>query len=247
MSDAPVLIRARDLALGYGERRVLSGVSLDVHRGEFWVFLGANGSGKTTFLRALLGIVAPLAGSLWLDPELAGRERIGFVPQRCELNPSRPTTVREFVSLGLVGTHVEARARAGRLTRALERCGLAGLERADYWSLSGGQRQRALVARALVRAPAMLALDEPMSHLDDDTAESLLGDLVAMNRTDGITLLLVTHDAAVAEAHASHVALFRDGTAIAGDRRLIGEHGAGIETAPSRASAIREPHGGDAE
>lgn len=215
--SGPPLVRARGLVLGYGERAIVRGVSLELRAGEFWCLLGANGSGKTTFVHALLGILAPLAGTLELDPERAAHSRIGFVPQRCEANPALPTTVREFVLLGLVGTGVRgATERRARLAAALARMGLAGLATHDYWALSGGQRQRALVARALIREPSILILDEPMNHLDDRGEESLLRDLTSLHRDAGLTLIFVTHDAALAERHASHVAYFRDGAVVAG-------------------------------
>lgn len=210
-SAAP-LLRAAGLRLAYDARDVLRGATLEVRRGEFWFLLGSNGSGKTTFLRALLGIVTPRDGDLWLSPELHGHQGIGFVPQHCDINPSLPTTVREFVSLGLVGLRVPRAQRPARIARALERVGLALLIGQDYWSLSGGQRQRALVARGLVREPALLVLDEPMNHLDPEAEESLLRDLVKLNRNDGLALLLVTHDVAMAERHATHIATFRAGT-----------------------------------
>lgn len=206
--DDGFLLRATDLRLAYGAREVLHGATLEVRRGEFWFLLGGNGSGKTTFLRALLGIVKPRGGQLWLSPELRGREGIGFVPQHCEINASLPTTIREFVSLGLVGLRVPRSEHAARVTRAIERVGLGALAGRDYWALSGGQRQRALVARGLVREPLLLILDEPMNHLDPDAEESLLADLVELNRRDGLALLLVTHDVAMAERHATHVATF---------------------------------------
>lgn len=208
---ADVLLRVEGLRLAYGARDVLHDASLEVRRGEFWFLLGGNGSGKTTFLRSLLGIVPPRAGRLWLSPALHGRAGIGFVPQHCDINPSLPTTVREFVSLGLVGLDVPRAARAPRLARALERVGLSALAARDYWSLSGGQRQRALVARGLVREPLLLILDEPMNHLDPDAEESVLADLVQLNRSDGLALLLVTHDVAMAERHATHIATFGGG------------------------------------
>jgi len=205
------LIHAEALDLAYGADHVLRGAGLQVQRGEFWFLLGGNGSGKTTFLRALLGILPPRAGRLRLSPALHGRAGIGFVPQHCAINPSLPTTVREFVSLGLVGLQVARSDRATRLERALERVGLAALVDRDYWSLSGGQRQRALVARGLIREPLLLILDEPMNHLDPDAEESLLHDLVELNHRYGLALLLVTHDVAMAERHATHIATFADG------------------------------------
>jgi ABC-type Mn2+/Zn2+ transport system ATPase subunit len=216
-TEAP-LFRARGLALGYRGRDVLSGVDLDVHAGELWFVLGRNGSGKSTLLRALLGLLPPRAGRLERRAEGASLARVGFVPQRCDLNRSLPTTVREFVSLGLVGTRPAAAERAERLSFALERAGLAGLETADYWSLSGGQRQRALVARALVRRPAVLLLDEPTEGLDVGTEESLLETLADLSHRDALTLVFVTHKLAIAARHASHVALVDRGRVTAGPR-----------------------------
>lgn len=218
------LLRAAHLRLAYGTRVVLRDATLEVRRGEFWFLLGGNGSGKTTFLRSLFGIVPPRGGELWLSPELHGRAGLGFVPQHSDINRSLPTTVREFVSLGLVGLDVPRVARAARVARALERVGLGALSARDYWSLSGGQRQRALVARGLVREPLLLVLDEPMNHLDPDAEESLLADLVALNRRDGLALLLVTHDVAMAERHATHVATFSRGEVVTRTIRAVGEN-----------------------
>lgn len=205
--DEP-LLSAEALDLGYGDELVVRDISLQVRRGEFWFLLGSNGSGKTTFLRALLGMLPPRGGRLVLSPALHGLDGIGFVPQHCAINPALPTTVREFVSLGLVGLRVRSSERVARLRRALERVGLASLADRDYWSLSGGQRQRALVARGLIREPLLVVLDEPMNHLDPDAEQTLLHDLLELNRSSDIALVLVTHDVAMAEQHATHLAIF---------------------------------------
>jgi ABC-type Mn2+/Zn2+ transport system ATPase subunit len=240
--DAPdSLLRARGLALGYGRRSVLSGVDLEVRAGEFWFFIGRNGSGKTTLVRALLGLLAPRAGRLERPAALTGPERLGFVPQRCELNRSLPTTAREFVSFGFVGTRLTAGERAERLAWALERAGLTGLEQADFTSLSGGQRQRALVARALVRRPALLLLDEPTEGLDVGTEEALLQTLAELNRREGVTLLFVTHKLAIAARHASHVALFEGGRVQAGPRAALLDRAAIERVFGVRAEALAEP------
>ncbi len=219
--DREVVLQVRGLALGYRTRRVLAGVDLEVRAGDVWFLIGPNGSGKTTLLRALLGTLQPLAGRVERHPELARRERIGFVPQKGLLNPSLPTTVREFVSLGLVGTRVRGAARGENLRWALGRVGLGGLERADLGSLSGGQHQRSLLARALVRRPALLVLDEPTAGLDVGSEDAFLTTLSDLNRRDGVTLLFVTHDLEIAARHASHVALFHDGRVATGPRERM--------------------------
>jgi zinc transport system ATP-binding protein len=216
-----VVFRARGLDLGYGANRVLNGVDLEVRAGEFWFAIGPNGSGKTTLLRALLGLLRPQGGALERDATLCARERIGFVPQGCELNPALPTTVREFVSLGFVGCRIEHRERPERLAWSLEHAGLVGLERRSYWALSGGQRQRALVARALVRQPQILILDEPTEGLDVASEKTLMRILVELHRAHGLTLIFVTHKLALAGSYASHAALFEAGRVIAGPREVV--------------------------
>jgi ABC-type Mn2+/Zn2+ transport system ATPase subunit len=215
MSDGAV-VRATGLALGYGSTVVLRDVELAVGTGAYWFLVGPNGSGKTTFVRALFGLVDVLAGRLWVDPEGGGQARIGFVPQRCVLNPSLPTTVGELVELGLVGLRLDARGRAERVDAALGQVGLAGEARRDHRTLSGGQGQRVLLARALVRRPAVLVLDEPEAGLDLAAEERLLELLDRVNREDGVTLLHVSHDLASVRRHASHVALFHHGSVESG-------------------------------
>lgn len=214
MSAEPV-IAAAGMTLGYGRATILSGIDWTVQAGEAWFLLGPNGRGKSTLLKSVMGGLAPLTGSLSLS---CGRAAIGFVPQRCDLNPAIATTVREFVALGLVGLSVPRGEIATRLTPALGQVGLAEREGADYWSLSGGQRQRALLARALIRRPALLILDEPTNGLDLPSEEGLLSCLDRLRAETGVTVLFVTHDLALAKRHASHVLLFAAGTARGGER-----------------------------
>ena len=215
---ADTLIDAQDLALGYARRPILERVSLRVGVGEFWFLLGRNGAGKSTLLRAIVGTLPPLGGTLRLHPAIASRERLGFVPQRCDVNPALPTTVREFVVLGTVGLSLRRADEAERLAWALDRAGLGGMAARDFRALSGGERQRALVARALVRRPTLLILDEPTNNLDPGAEEALLELLGELNRTERLTLVVVTHDLALAAHHATHVALATDGTIAAGRR-----------------------------
>jgi zinc/manganese transport system ATP-binding protein len=221
MQHQDIALRATDLTLAYGHRIVLEHMAVEIRWGEFWFCLGPNGEGKTTFLRAILGDLPPRAGQLWLHPELTQREHLGFVPQRCDLNPALPTTVREFVLLGTVGTRIPRREYQARLEWALTRVGLHDRAEQSYWSLSGGQRQRALVARALVRQPSLLLLDEPTNGLDLPTADTLLHVLAALNQQERLTLLFVTHDIAMAARYATHILLVRAGKAIAGPVQTV--------------------------
>jgi ABC-type Mn2+/Zn2+ transport system ATPase subunit len=221
MQPAEVLVKATGLSLGYAQRTVLHDLNLEVRSGEFWFCLGLNGAGKTTLLQALLGVNRPQTGQLWLHPHLAGRQRVGFVPQQCALNPTLSTTVREFVLLGTVGTPQRRQERQAHLQWALTRVGLEGMAQYDYWSLSGGQQQRALVARALIRQPRLLLLDEPTSGLDPPTTEAFLHCLAMLNRHEGVTLFCVTHDLTLVVRYATHLVLLSNGKAIAGPAQAV--------------------------
>jgi ABC-type Mn2+/Zn2+ transport system ATPase subunit len=197
---------------------ILDRVSFNVREGEFWFLLGPNGSGKSTLLKALLGALAPLAGEVRWREDVADPSRIGFVPQRCDLTAGLPTTVQEFVSLGLVGIAGARRDGESRMDWALRRSGLKELQRRDYWALSGGQKQRALLARALIRRPELYIVDEPTTGLDPPSQELLMGSLADLSREERATILFVTHDLPLAARYGSHVALFMDGSIAAGPR-----------------------------
>jgi zinc transport system ATP-binding protein len=249
------VLKATGLVLAYGRRIILEDVNLEVRSGQFYFFLGPNGSGKTTLLRAILGVLRPRTGALWLHPDLARLERIGFVPQRCDLNPALPTTVREFVLLGLVGTRASRKEETGRLEWALARVGLEGMAGRDYWSVSGGQRQRALVARALVRRPRLLILDEPTNGLDLSAEDTFLRLLADLNRKEHLTLLFVTHYLAIAARYATHLAIFHSGRVEVGPRQemltrdaLERVYGVGVEVSTDLSGLVGVrvcPAGGD--
>jgi ABC-type Mn2+/Zn2+ transport system ATPase subunit len=211
MSSDDLVLSIENLSVVYGKRPILKNVNLQVRVGDFWFFLGPNGVGKTTLLRAVLGLLSPAEGQIFMNPEYAGRELIGFVPQRCDLNPTLSTTVSEFVLLGLAGLRTHSKERPERLLWALERMNLADLKEKDYWSLSGGQRQRALVARALIRKPKFLIADEPTKDLDLTATRALMDSLNDLNRKERLTVLFVTHDLTLAAKYCTHTALFLNG------------------------------------
>ena len=216
-----VIYRASDVVLGYGSHVVLRGVNLEILRGQFWSFLGPNGSGKTTLLRGFLGELKAQAGSLEMPPPVDGAAPIGFVPQRCEINPTLPITLGEFVSLGLVGTRLSKAAQREHLAWVLEALWLPNLAQQSYWTLSGGQRQRALIARALVRRPSVLVMDEPTNNLDLVAENVVLNALNDFRNRHRAACLFVTHDLTLAERYATHVGLIAQGGVLAGAREDV--------------------------
>jgi manganese/iron transport system ATP-binding protein len=215
------VVRIEGARLGYRHTSVLHDVTFTVEPGQFWFFLGPNGTGKSTMVRAILGTVPLQEGTVEMNPAFSSRERIGFVPQRCDISASLPTTVREFVSLGLVGVPRLGTDEEERIAWALDKVGLAAMERRDFHTLSGGQRQRVLVARALARRPRFLIADEPTNGLDPTARDRLLGVLQSLHRHERLTVVFVTHDLDIAERFATHVALFSRGTVQAGPRDEI--------------------------
>jgi len=215
--DSDIVLQTTNLSVGYGNLAVLGRVNLTIRAGELWFVLGRNGSGKTTLLQTLLGLLNLQTGHLYLQVP----NGVGFVPQHCDINPTLPITVREFVGLGLVGTDLNRTTRREYLDRALSTLDLDQLEHKNYWTLSGGQRQRALVARAMVRRPALLILDEPTNNLDLTAENDFLQTLTDIHRQEHNTCLFVTHNLSLAERYATHIGLVAQGTLIAGPKAQV--------------------------
>lgn len=205
-AERPVLI-CQDLVVGHGQP-VLRGVTVTLAAGQSWCIVGGNGAGKSTLVATWLGLLRPLAGTVVCQ---LPRDAIGYVPQEQRFDPPLPITAEEFVALGLPD-HVAHAGVVARVAAALERLGVAELQRRDVRRLSLGQRRRVLVARAIARDVRLLVLDEPTASLDGASAQRLLDDLAALAR-DGRCIVHVSHDLAATTAHASHVLTLANGRA----------------------------------
>jgi zinc transport system ATP-binding protein len=199
----------------YGSQTVVEDVTLKVEHGEFAAILGPNGSGKTTLLKLALGLLTPSRGEVLLfgGPVEKFREwgRVGYVPQRLETAQiDYPATTFEVVAQALYrGPNPLSFFRLDgrvKVVGALETVGVADLTKKKLSTLSGGQRQRVLLARALVREPDLLVLDEPVAGVDIAAEERFYTLLRRLNRERGITILMVTHDIGAVMAEATTVA-----------------------------------------
>ena len=228
------MIHLRDvvmlLASGGLRVTVLDGVSLDVARGECVAVTGPSGSGKSTLLGLVAGLDSPTSGSVMVDGvELTRlgedalarfrRDRIGVVFQSYHLIPTLTAVENVAIPLELGGV-ADARARADAL---LEKVGLAARGHHYPVELSGGEQQRVALARALARAPGLLLADEPTGNLDSATGAAIIDLLFELNRERGSTLVLVTHDAALAD-RADRQIVLRDGRVADADRRGVVRH-----------------------
>ncbi len=213
--------------MGDIEVPALRGINLEIERGEFAAVMGASGSGKSTFMNIVGCLDRPTRGSYFLEGREVGslspdewayirNHKIGFVFQGFNLLPR--TTALENVELPMMynGLHGKERRQ-----RALEVLSLVGLEkRLDHMpsQLSGGQQQRVAIARSLVNRPALILADEPTGNLDSKTSTEILELFQSLNAKEGITIVLVTHEADIA-AYSQRQIHFRDGLVTSDEKK----------------------------
>src|SRR6185369_7976190 len=200
------------LSCSYREGRVLEDVSFQVERGDYVGIVGPNGSGKSTLIKALLGLVTIGTGSAALFgttlADFRDWHKVGYLPQSLHLvNPVFQATVHETVGLGLLSLKRFpkrlSRADHDKIDEILHELGISDLTHKLIGELSGGQLQRVLLARAIVNDPELLVLDEPTAALDPETRGRFYAMIADINRSKGVTVLLVTHDSGAIGAHAS--------------------------------------------
>ncbi|MEU6480858.1 metal ABC transporter ATP-binding protein [Streptomyces sp. NPDC047017] len=226
------VIAMRQVRADLGARPVLRGIDLTVRRGEVVALLGANGSGKSTAVRGVIGQV-PLAGGtieLFGTPLRRFRDwvRVGYVPQRTTATAGVPATVTEIVSAGRLartrfGLFRKADRRAVR--HALELVGMADRAKDSAFALSGGQQQRVLIARALAAAPELLIMDEPMAGVDLASQE-VLARTLEQQVAAGTTVLLVLHELGPLEPLIDRAVVLRDGCVLhdGPPPKAVGQH-----------------------
>lgn len=203
MAAKTPLVSLHDISFAYGTEPVLSHLNLEIHRGEYLGVIGPNGGGKTTLLRIMLGLLKPQAGSVELFGQPLGRfrnwPRVGYVPQRVtSVEPRLPITVEEVVALGRAARAGLFRALGSAdhtaVTEAMEKVDILPLRRRLLTELSGGQLQRVFIAKALAAGPEILILDEPTVGIDIKSQDAFYQLLSSLNKTEGLTLVMVSHD-----------------------------------------------------
>lgn len=209
--------------MGSATIRAVDGISIDVPEGEFVALLGASGSGKSSVLNLIAGLDSPTSGNVVVGgrdlrhlsrEELAQFRRhvVGMVFQSFNLVPRM--SVLENVELPLRFAEVERGKRAELATRSLERVGLAARLRHRPIELSGGEQQRVALARALVNSPRILLADEPTGNLDSHTGTEVMNLIRSLNQSLGMTVVLVTHEQALAENYSDRLISLADGKLI---------------------------------
>jgi ABC-type lipoprotein export system ATPase subunit len=211
---------SRHHTMGTTVIRAVDGISFSVQPGEFIALLGSSGSGKSSLLNLIAGLDRPTSGDVHVggrslselsSEELAHyrRHQVGIVFQAFNLVPSM--TVAENVELPLRLAETDRRERAGRVRQALDQVGLGQRLGHRPGELSGGEQQRVALARALVNSPRILLADEPTGNLDSHTGLEIMELINDCNRRLGMTVLLVTHERALAERYAGRLLFLADG------------------------------------
>ncbi len=248
------LIRLEDIRktyhLGEIDVPVLKGISLTIRRGEMVALMGASGSGKSTLMNILGCLDRPTSGHYWLDDEevsqlssdaraMIRNRKIGFVFQNFNLLPRTSAIENVMMPLAYTATHLSHREAHGRARALLEKVGLG--ERLDHHpsQLSGGQQQRVAIARSLVNNPPLIFADEPTGNLDSKTSREILVMFQTLAREQGLTIVLVTHDASVAN-YAQRAIRMKDGLIEDGVYNAEGPLEVGIQAHPPETNTVHE-------
>jgi zinc transport system ATP-binding protein len=210
----PILIKVQDISLKSGSHQVLSHVSLSVQAGQIVTVVGPNGAGKSSLLKVALGLKSAQSGTIWRAAPCI----IGYVPQRLSIDATLPLTVQRFMAMA--GRSIPA----SDCLRALQRTGAAELLHRQVRHLSGGELQRTLLARALVRRPHLLALDEPAAGVDVAGQAELYDLIASLARQDGCGVLLISHDLHVVMAATDEVICLNGHVCCAGHPEAVSRH-----------------------
>ena len=201
-------LSCQNLTVGYDGRTVLQGLNFEVNPGDYLCILGENGSGKSTLMKTILGLQAPISGTILTGDGLRKNE-IGYLPQQTQAQKDFPASVREIVLSGCQGRcgcrPFYSKEEKRLAEENIGKMGIGSLTKRCYRELSGGQQQRVLLARALCATRKMLLLDEPVSGLDPRVTAEMYGLIETLNREEGITVMMISHDISAALKYASHI------------------------------------------
>lgn len=190
------LLSFKNIAIGYDNNPILTGLNFEIEKGDYLAILGENGAGKSTLLKTMLGLIKPLEGSIVFDAGVKKTE-IGYLPQQTVVQRDFPASVWEIVLSGCLSKSgfrpFYSREDKELANANIKKLGLEPLKKRCYRELSGGQQQRVLLARALCSSDKLLVLDEPVTGLDPKVTAQLYEIIDALNE-EGISIIMISHD-----------------------------------------------------
>ena len=202
------LLECRNLSLGYNKNVLVRNLSFKVNAGDYLCIVGENGSGKTTLMRTVLGLQRAMDGQIIFSDGLE-KNQIGYLPQQTQVQRDFPASVLEIVLSGCQGVAgfrpLYNRKEKQTAFKNMKRLGILALAKRCYRDLSGGQQQRVLLARALCATQKMILLDEPITGLDPAAAQEMYKLVRDLNKNDGISVIMISHDLREALNDASHI------------------------------------------
>lgn len=207
-------ISCNNISLAYDGKTVVDNLSFEVNSGDYLCIVGENGSGKSTLIKGLLGLLHPISGSIKFGDGLKSNQ-IGYLPQQTAHQRDFPASVFEVVLSGCINKMglrpFYSRADKKRALDNMQRLHIEALKNTCYHELSGGQQQRVLLARALCATDKLLLLDEPVSGLDPIVTNEMYELIDDLNKTDKLTIIMVSHDIISSINRASHILHLKNG------------------------------------
>lgn len=207
-------IECKQVAIGYEGKPIVTGLDFVVHAGDYLCIIGENGAGKSTLMKTLLQLKQPLDGEIQFDKSLSSNQ-VGYLPQQTVVQKDFPASVEEIVRSGCLNQRglrpFYNQQEKQRAVENMEKLGILHLAKRCYRELSGGQQQRVLLARALCATQKILLLDEPVAGLDPVAAKDMYSLIEKLNKEDGITIIMISHDLTATLHYASHLLHIRSG------------------------------------
>lgn len=203
-----MIFECNHVTLGYENITVANDLNFRLGEGEYLCIVGENGTGKSTLIKTLLGLIKPLKGNVKIQSSQRSDKGIGYLPQQTVAQKDFPASVWEVVLSGVLNSRhrspLYSKADKDETRKNLEKLGILDLKKRCYRELSGGQQQRVLLARALCATDDALILDEPVTGLDPAAAKDFYEEIKKLNK-EGVTIIMVTHDIKNALAYATHI------------------------------------------
>lgn len=201
------LMNVKSLSLGYEGKVIVKGLDFTVNSGDFISIIGENGTGKTTLIKGLLGLIGKIDGSIEFSEGL-GQNSIGYLGQKNLINKDFPASVEEIVMSGFLNSKLSGlfykKSQREEAAKLMERTGILSLRKTTFSQLSGGQQQRVLLCRALCATSKLILLDEPATGLDPKASADFYNLLTELNK-EGVTVIMVSHDISTAIKLSSHI------------------------------------------
>ena len=202
------IIKTENLSLSYDSKEVIHNLNIEIKKGDYVCVIGENGSGKSTFIKALLKLIKPTSGKIILTNDLVNGN-IGYLPQQSDDKKDFPASVSEIVMSGFQNKFkflpIYTNEQKQKANEAYKLLGIENLKKKSFCELSGGQKQRVLLARSFCASENILILDEPVSGLDPVITKEFYEIIKDLNKNNNTTIIMVTHDLNVIEKYANKV------------------------------------------